>query len=203
MANNRLYYLLFAAAVTMLGACSVSKKALLKYYYTNHEVLDSMEASYKQLYAQKPFSLGFSDKYFDYVSITIITDSIQYIYEFGPDEGLRLKDTLVKYNLNAASIITLIKQMHALRCTWINSLDYYVNDKQLFMVFLSARAVNINAPFSYKKYYILAYFPEAQYFDDEGRLYASRRKRKLRKINNVVYSKINSRVCYTISENFR
>jgi hypothetical protein len=203
MGNKTLHYVLIAVAAIMFGGCSVSKNALLHYYRQNQQTLDSIEASYKQLYAQKPFSIGFSDKYFNYVSVTIVTDSLQYIYEFGPDEEQRLKDTLIKYQLNPVVIITLIRQMHAIHCTWINSVDYYVNNKQMFMVFLSARAVKINTPFTYKRYYILAYFPEPQFFDDEGRLYASRRKRKLRKINNEVYSKINDRVCYTISEDFR
>ena len=187
----------------MLSACSVPKKILLHYYQQNQAALDGIEASYKKLYAQKPFSIGFSDKAFNYVSITIITDSLQYIYEFGPQDEGRLNDTLVKYKLNAPGVISLINSMRALHCTWINSVDYYVAEKQFFMIFLSARPVAVNAPFSYKKYYILAYFPEPQYFDEEGRLYASKRKRRLRKINNEVYGKINDRVCYTISENFR
>jgi hypothetical protein len=184
-------------------ACSVPKKALLHYYTQNHAALDSIEALFKRLHAQKPFSIGFSDLSFNYVSVTIVTDSLQYIYEFGPADGQRLNDTLLKYKLNAAALTDLISRMRRLKCTWINSVDYYVGETQMFMIFLSAKPVAHNAPFSYKKYYILAYFPEPQYFDDEGRLYASKRRHRLRKINNEVYSKINDRVCYTISENFR
>ncbi len=193
--------LLLVAVAT--SSCSVPKKTLLRYYSQNQTTLDGIEASYKKLYAQKPFSLGFSDKEFNYVSITIITDSLQYIYEFGQQEEARLADTLAKYKLNAPGVISLVSKMRAMHCTWINTVDYYVAEKPQFMIFLSARPVAFSAPFGYKKYYILAYFPEPQYFDEEGRLYASKRRRRLRKINNEVYSKINDRVCYTISENFR
>jgi len=199
---KRLYALALLAAVTV-SSCSVPKKTLLRYYSQNQTTLDGIEASYKKLYAQKPFSLGFSDKEFNYVSITVITDSLQYIYEFGPQEEARLADTLVKYKLNAPGIISLVSKMRAMHCTWINTVDYYVAEKPQFMIFLSTRPVAFSAPFGYKQYYILAYFPEPQYFDEEGRLYASKRRRRLRKINNEVYSKINDRVCYTISENFR
>jgi len=203
MGCNRLLWVVICIAAIQLCACSVPKKALLQYYTQNQKMLDGIETDYKRLDAQKPFSVGFSDKDFNYVSITIITDSLQYIYEFNQDEEQRLKDTLVKYRMDVAGVIKLIRQMRSVHCTWINKVDYYVNEKQMFMTFLSARAVGINTPFSYKKYYILAYFPESQYFDDEGRLYTSKRKRRLRKINNEVYSKLNDKVCYTISENFR
>src|SRR6516164_9575476 len=135
MANKRLYFVFLAAAAALLCGCSVSKKALLNYYKQHEETLDSVEASYKHLYAQKPFSIGFSDRSFNYVSVTIITDSLQYIYEFGMDEP-RLKDTLAKYKLDITGVTTLIRQMHTLHCTWINSLDYYVNERQMYMVFL-------------------------------------------------------------------
>jgi hypothetical protein len=203
MVRGNIFYTILLAMVVVLNACSVSKHTLLNYYTQNQHALDSIEATYKQLYAQKPFSVGFSDKAFNFVSVTIITDSLQYIYEFDEEEELRMMDTLAHYSFNAIAVTKLIRQMRAVHCTWINRLDYYVNNKQQFMVFLSARPVAVTAPFSYKKYYILAYFPEPQYFDEAGRLYASRRKRKLRKINNEVYSKINDKVCYTISENFR
>ena len=59
------------------------------------------------------------------------------------------------------------------------------------------------AAFVNKKYYILTYFQQPQYFDSEGRLLVGRRRRHIRKINGDVYHRINDRVCYTISDRFR
>jgi len=202
MRGKRLCNILLVSAGMLLCSCSISKSSLVQYYSKHQKVLDSIEASYKNLYRLNPFSIGFTDRSFNYVSVTIITDTLQYIYDFGVDEP-RLKDTLSKYELNETAVIKLIKQMRTVHCTWINNLVYYENTKAQPMTFISIRPIALHAPFMYKKYYILAYFSQPQYFDSEGRLFAGKRKRRLRKINDEVFLRLNDKVCYTISENFR
>ncbi len=182
-------------------SCS-PKNISTKYYYQNEKVLDKIEESYKKLYQQAPFNVGFTDRIFNTVSLEIITDTLSYIYEFNLNEA-RLNDTLLKYRLNAPQIVELIRQMHSIRCTWINHSEYYVDLKKHSMIFMSIKPVALKALFSYKKYYILTYFPQPQYFDSEGLLLDKRKLKVLRKINGEIFKRINNKVCYTISGNFR
>ena len=96
-----------------------------------------------------------------------------------------------------------INQMKAINCVWINNLDYYADEQKLNMVFLSMKPLLWRLPFSDKKYYILTFFSQPQYFDSEGRVLANRRQRRLRRINDDIFRRINDKVCYTISERFR
>ena len=165
-------------------------------------MLDRIEESYKALYPMGPFNVGFTDRDFKNVSLEIITDTLSYIYEFRIDET-RLSDTLIAYNLNAPKINTLIKQMHDIRCTWIDYADYYVDAKKQNLILMSIKPVALRSLFSYAKYYVLTYFPQPQYFDSEGRLLDKWKKRQLRKINGEVFKRINNKVCYSITGHFR
>ena len=187
----------------MLFRSSCSPKFVsTNYYYQNEKVLDSIEQSYKKLYQQKSFALGFTNKDFKMVSINIITDSLTYIYEFEVNEP-RMTDTLIKYKMPAKGITDLINSMQSIHCTWINNLDYYVDEEKKSVIFISIRPIGLQAPLSYKKYYILTYFAQKQYFDNKGRLLANRKVRRLNKINGEVFKRINDRVCYTVSTTFR
>ena len=114
-----------------------------------------------------------------------------------------MKDTLVKYALSVPGITKLISQMASIHCTWINDLDYYVNYKKESLVYMSIRAKPFNYPFANKKYYILTYFLQPQYYDPEGNLLDRRFRKKLRKINEDVFKRITDKVAYTISDRFR
>ncbi len=185
--------------IATLSSCAT--KNITKYYYQNKSVLDSIEQSYKDQYKHKHFTLEFMDKLFDHVSLEIWTDSIKYIYEFGTTE-MRLKDTLVKYDLMVDGVNKLIRQMQSIHCTWVNNLDYYVANTRHSMIFMSIRPKAINF-LTRKKYYILTYFPVTQYYDKEGRLMVARRLRKVQKINADIFHRITDNVAYTLSDRFR
>ena len=202
MRGKRFYNILLAGMMLLLGSCASRKVFSTNYYFENEKVLTQIEQSYKTLYQAKPFSVGFTDHSFKYISLEIITDSIKYIYEFETKEP-RLNDTLLKYGLPAKGISDLIGQMQSIHCIWINSLDYYSNNRKQSLVFMSIRPVAIHLPFTYEKFYILTFYAQPQYFDSEGRLLERRRLRKLRKINDEIFRRINDKVCYTISERFR
>lgn len=187
------------------GLFSCTGKNISGNYYEKHKPgLDSMEISYKKLYRQKPFTLAFTDKSFHTVSLEIITDSLSYIYEFDAAEQ-RLSDTLNKFNFHTAEIKTLIKTMQRIRCTWVNNFDYYVNDKEHRLIFMSIKPLAFRYPFMPVKYYILAFFFEPQSFDGKGRLLDREGRKRLRKINDAVFRKIetSNRICYTIGEKYR
>jgi hypothetical protein len=165
-------------------------------------VLDSIEESYKAINKINPLSIGFTSRDFNTVSVTMFTDTLNYIYEFTVGES-RLADTLTNYHLPVKPVIALISRMQSIRCTWINTYDYYIDEKRHSLVFMSIKPVALKAPFSYAKYYILTYFQQPQYFDAEGRLLERRKLRRLRKINGDIFKRINDKVCYTVSARFR
>ncbi len=188
--------------VTCRFISSCSSVNISKYYSQNQKTLDSIQQSYKTQSLRRPFSIEFTDKTFNNVSIEIWTDSLKYIYEFESGET-RMRDTLTKYKLPVQAINELIKKMKSIHCTWINNLDYYVNGKKNELVFMSIRPRSLYTPFTNKKYYIITYFAQPQYYDSDGVLLDNRKRRKIRKINNDVFKRINDRVAYTISDRFR
>lgn len=201
MLTNLTRTILFSGILSFIISCS-PKNISTKYYYQNEKVLNRIEETYKSLYQKEPFTIAFTDRNFNTISLEIITDTLSYIYEFTVGET-RLTDTLVVYHLNALKIVELIRQMQSIRCTWIKKIDYYVDEKKNTLIFMSIKPVALKAPFSYSKYYVLTYFPQPQYFDTTGQLLDKRKLRRLRKINGEIFKRINDKVCYTISGNFR
>ncbi len=201
MSIKLMHAILLTGVVGFIFSCS-PKNISTKYYYQNEKILDRIEESYKKLSQQQPFTVAFTSRDFETVSVEIITDTLSYIYEFGVNEP-RLTDTLIKFHLNAPKVVTLIQQMQSIRCTWIKNFEYYVDEKMNTLIFMSIKPVALKAPFSYSKYYVLTYFQQPQHFDSEGRLLDKRKLRRLRKINGEVFKRINDKVCYTISGKFR
>ena len=187
--------------ILLAGSC-VTPKNISNYYLQNQSTLDDIQESYSQLSRQGPFSIEFTDKTFNHVSIEIFTDTVKYIYEFGVTEK-RMADTLIKYKLPAESLQALVLKMQMVHCTWINNLDYYVGQQKEKMVFMSMRPKPLNIPFTNKKYYILAYFAQPQYYNKDGILLDRRSRKRLRKINEDVFRRITDKVAYTLSDRYR
>ena len=200
--RNRYPYNALMFIIILLCSCGSGRSFFTNYYLKNEKTLTVIEQSYKALYQQRRFSIQFTDHSFKNISLEIITDSIKFIYEFEiNDPGL--KDTLFKYGLPVNGVRDLIKQMGSIHCMWINNLDYYTNKGKQALIFMSIRNIAIHLPFTYEKYYILTFYPQPQYFNKDGKLLAKRSLRKLRKINDEIFMRINNKVCYTISERFR
>jgi hypothetical protein len=193
--------LLFSGIASAEFSCS-PKNISANYYYQHEKVLDNIEESYKQLYQQQAFTIAFTDRAFKTISLEIITDTLSYIYGFDIEEP-RLTDTLAVYHFQVSKILDLVQLMRSIQCTWINKLDYYVDEKKNTLILMSIKPVVPGTPFSYKKYYSLTYFPKAQFFDSTGQLLDKRNVRRVRKIKGEVFKRINDKVCYTISGNFR
>lgn len=202
MRSKRSHILSFVCLMGLLCSCTSSKVFTSHYYSENEKVLTEIEQSYKEIYQQRHFSLAFTDKSFNYISLEILTDSIKYIYEFEVKEP-RLQDTLVKYGLPVRNMTSLIGHMRDIHCIWINNLDYYTNNQRHSLVFMSIRHIAFHLPFTSEKYYSLSFYSQPQYFDSDGMLLANRKLRKLRKINGDIFRRINDKVAYTVSERFR
>ena len=192
--------LLLSAA--LLSVCSCTSLNITNYYRKHRATLDNIEQTYQKAYHIKPFSIEFTDRPFDHVSLELVTDTLTYIYEYKVGER-RMQDTLLKYGYDTTAIDRLIAGMRSMECTWINNLDYYAEDTKHSLIYISLWPRIFNSPFVNKKYYILTYFSQPQYFDSNGDLMTGRRLRRIRKINGEVFKKINDKVCYTISAQFR
>jgi len=182
---------------------SCSTKIISNNYYQEQKgTVDSIEGRYEKLNAIKPFALAFTDKDLEIVSIELISDTITRIYEFNTDEQ-RLADTLLKYNYDTSGIYYLIRKMQQTKVTWINNVDYYVNDQPQQLIYLSIKPVTIRYLFSPPKYIALGYFRTPQSFDEKGRLLDNRRTKRIRKIKGQVFYRITDRICYTITDKYR
>ena len=200
MRNKQAHILLFT--VIALYTCSCKTLNITRYYHHHQSVLDSIELEYTQAYKHKPFSIEFTDRAFDRVSLELATDTLTYIYEFWVGED-RMQDTLKKYGFNNQVVNNLITNMRSVDCTWINNLDYYTDERKHSLTYVTLWPRAFNFPFVNKKYYILTYFQQPQYFDSDGNLLVGRRLRHIRKINAEVFRRINDKVCYTLSARFR
>ena len=197
--NNISYFLMM-----LLCSCatSVPQHIAKKYYSKNEVTISRIEETYKNIFVVKPLVIEFTDNDFNYVIIEIKTDSIRYIYEFNVNAN-NLKDTLVKFGFDSNEVLKLIFDMKQIKCTWINTLDYYVEDKKLNLIFMSMRPVYFDLSLAKRKYYTLTFYKQKQYYDTEGRLLDKKNRKLLRIINNEIFWRINDRVCYTISNHFR
>lgn len=194
--------ILFVCIACWLISCSAPKRFATDYYTQNEKTLVRMEESFRALYSVKPFSIEFSDKTYNYISMEFITDSLKYVYEFYLDEPM-LKDSLQKFGYNSEKIAALIEDMRSINCTWINNMDYYSEGTKKSMVFMSVRPKALDLPFSSKKYYILTFYSQPQYYDSNGDLLDNRKLRRLRRVHGEIFRRINDKVCYSLSERFR
>ncbi|MFZ1786631.1 MAG: hypothetical protein WAU23_15595 [Ferruginibacter sp.] len=199
--NKFSHTILFLLIAGFFVSCS-PKNISSRYYFQNEKDLDQIEKSFRNSYRVHPFSIGFTSSDFRKVSVTVITDTLNYIYDFTVGEE-RLADSLTRYRLPAKDILSLIGNMQAIRCTWISNYDFYDDEKKRSLTFMSIKAVALKRPFKKAKYYVLTYFQQPQYFDSEGRLLDRKKLRRLRKINGEIFMRINDKVCYTVSERFR
>jgi hypothetical protein len=196
------YYSTLFALLCLLLSCTYSKKFTQNYYKENETTIQSIRERFKELYDKHPFSLEIKDKKLNRIGIEIHTDSIKYIYSFRTDEPYLL-DTLYKYDFNVKAMSELINDMQKAHCTWITNLDYYEKRQMKFLVFISVRDKKLDAFLQPEKYFTLAFFDQSQPFDEKGRLLDNEDLEKIRKINGSVFRKINDKVYYALSGQFR
>ena len=187
---------------SLLSASCSTKIVSTNIYQEQKENLNKIESRYEKLNPTNHFSLAYTDKKFNIISLEMISDTLTRIYEFNINER-RLADTLIKYNYDTAGIYFLIRKMRDSKVTWINSFDYYVNDQPQQLIILSIKPVTIRYIFSPPKYVALAYFRTNQSFDEKGRLLDNRRTKQVRKIKDQVFYRITDRICYTITDKYR
>lgn len=186
----------------MVSCASAPKHFPVEYYKENEKTILQIEQLYNKANSSKAIAAEFLDNSFKYVTLEMKTDSVRYIYEFNLNEK-NINDTLHKYGYDSSSVRKLIRNMQSIKCTWINKLDYYVDEKKQTLVYMSIRPTALDLPFSRKKYYILTFYKQPQYYDARGRLLYKKNRQSLRKINKEIFWRINDKVCYTLSAKFR
>ena len=204
--HNMLYsskhIILFLLAIRLLSSCAVSNKFPATYYSENENDIVAMEAVYSRIATARPISIGFTDKEFRHVLVEMKTDTVRYVYEFNIADP-SLFDSLHHYGYDTAATLQLMRYMKKTQCTWINTLDYYTSGRKRLLTFMSIRHKSLSVPFSAEKYFILTFYKQPQYYDENGILLDRRNLRRARKVNNEIFKRINDRVCYTISAKFR
>ena len=194
--------LIFFPAISLLLTSCSTKIVSTNYYQEHKGIVDSIERQYERLNPRNHFSLAFTDKEFNIVSLEMITDTLTRVYEFNVHDQ-KLADTLKKYSYDSTGVYYLVRKMKEAKVTWINSFDYYVNDQPQQLIILSIKPKTVRYIFSPPKYIALSYFRTPQYFDERGRLLDGRRTKEVRKIKGQVFYKITDRICYTITEKYR
>lgn len=194
--------LLLCCGSYLLIACSVPRGFPAKYYQQNEKELNEIEVMYKSIDPAKPLSIAFTDKQFEHVSLEMKTDSLRYIYEFALADPT-MKDSLMKYGYDTSIVVQMLHKMKLIKCTWINALEYNTDTKNQLLTFMSIRHKALEIPFSARKYFILTFYEQPQYYDVDGLLLDRRDLRRLRKVNNEIFRRITDKVCYTLSAKFR
>ncbi len=193
---------IFLAAILLFLLAACGRQFSANYYKKNFATLSKIKQQYQTLYEQKAFSIEFKDKKFEQLSFEIRQDTIRYIYNFWLKQH-DLADTLEKYGYDAKRIISLVADMQEVKCTWINKLDFYVDRKRQSLINISIRDIKFDSRFKAEKYYTLAYFTQAQHFNEKGLLVAHAGDKKIMKINYATYYRITDSVAFAITENFR
>jgi hypothetical protein len=190
--------------LSILTSCTVSKIYPEKYYTDNKVQLHQTEEMYRRATHQKSFAAGFTSLDFSSVSIELKTDTVRYIFDFSVGDK-NMNDTLHKFGYDTAIIQRIILNMQAVKSTWINKLDYYVDGNQQTLSFFSipVKQFSFFPLLQKRKYYVYTFYNQPQAYDSLGRLLDKKQSRRLRKVNGQHFLRINDRVSYTISGKFR
>jgi hypothetical protein len=202
MKQSLQHIVILSLLIITISSCSVSRSFPVNYYKQHEKDIVGIEAVYSHIAQPRLLSLGFTNRQLSQVLIEMKTDSIRYIYEFNLNNPA-MYDSLHKYGYDTTATAYLLQYMKKANCTWVNKLDYYVDGQKRLLTFMSIRNKSLRAPFSPEKYFILTFYNQPQYYDENGVLLDRRNLRRQRKINNEIFYRINGKVCYTISTKFR
>jgi hypothetical protein len=192
------------AAILLLSSCTISRVYPKEYYEQHKTTLHQTESLFKQVTQRRSLAIAFTDLDFSDISLELKNDTIRYIYEFTAGEP-RMNDSLYKFGYDSTQVNTIVKNMQAMRSTWINTLGYNIGGTERRLIFISApvKQFTLFPLLQKRKYYLYHFYTQPQYYDEQGRLLDRRRLRRLRKVNNEIFWRINDKVCYTISGKFR
>lgn len=202
---SRLQHIVFLLQLALLittTGCAYRKNFTRDFYTSNEARLEKLTKDYNALYTEKPFALLFETKDFNDIGFEIITDTVKYIYHFNLLQT-NFTDTLKHYHYNLQKMKQLIEDMQQIQCTWITKLDYYENFDKRFLTLMAVRNEALNIAFKGESYCTLAFFDRPQPFDDKGRLLDRADRKRNRQINGYKLNRVNDRVGFAITKNYR
>lgn len=169
-------------------SCTTARKSA-GYYYSNQDVINEIRAYYDSLYAQKPLTIGFTDKSFKYYVMEVATDTVRYVYNTEKSER-RLYETITKFDYDTSLLRKLSIKMKEIKCLWLDKSSFYIDEKKETVTFLSFKSVAIDKPFVENKYYILLFLPHPIKHTE---VKARAKKGQIVRINDLVYFAIGNR----------
>ena len=174
----------------MVSCRATSERKSAKYYQQNKTQITEILKLYEKLYAQQPFSGGYSDKSYKYVTMEILTDTVRYIYSSKGDSKTKLFETIRKFDYDTTMLKKWSIQMKDIKCLWLSKATFNVNQKEEIVTFLSFKSVLIDKPFVENKYYILLFVPHPI---NDPAIKARVKKGDLVKIDELVYFMIGNK----------
>lgn len=196
--------LLFLLILFCCSHCTVSKIYPVEYYNENKDDLHALQGLYTKATEKMQVAIAFSDLDFHKLSIEFKTDTVKYVYDFSYGES-RVNDSVSKFGFDTTLVQQIIKTMHTIKCSWINTLDYYFEGNKKMLLFMSVvvRQFSPLPLLQKRKYYLFNFYEQPQYYDEKGRLLDKKKLTRLRKVNNEIFWRITDKVCYTVSGKFR
>lgn len=200
--TTNIFVLIIFYTTLIVSSCAYPKNFTKDFYSQNERTLEGIASTYKQLYNEKPFAILFENKSFQNISFEIITDSLKYIYHFNLSEPA-FADTLTRYKFNTKKMQGFIADLQKIQCTWITNVDYYENYTKRYLVLMSVRNKALNNTFKGESYCTLAFFERPQPADEKGRFLDRSDRKRTRQINGFELLRINDRVGYAITKQYR
>ena len=188
--KNKVPYYTLAMLVWILASCaSVTKRKSADYYLQNKKEINEIRKSYLDLYAQQPFSAGFTDRSFKYYVMEVKTDSVRYIYNTEKNEPQVYK-LINRFKYDTTKLYDMSVKMHDIKCLWISRSSFFTNDRRDSVTYLSFRSANNQGIFVENKYYILIFLNHPT---NSPMVKARLKKGDLFKIDDLVYFTIGSK----------
>jgi hypothetical protein len=185
-----LYALISMSAIFILGCTATSKRKSENYYYQNKDQITEILKLYERLYTHQPFSAGYSDKSYKYVTMEVITDTVRYVFNNKGDSKTKLFETIRKFDYDTAMLKELSERLKTIKALWLSKAIFNVNGKKEAVTFLSFKSVLVEKPFVENKYYILLFPPHAV---NNPEAKAKIQKGDIVMINDSVYFMIGSK----------
>jgi hypothetical protein len=185
----KLFLILSLPALLLASCASVTKRRSAEYYLEHKKEINEVKDLYTQLYAQQPFSAGFTDRSFKYYVMEVTTDSVRYIYNTEKNEPQVYK-MISRFKYDTTKLRSMSVKMKDIECLWLSKSSFFSNEKKDSVTYLSFRSANNQGMFVENKYYILIFLNHPI---NTPAMKARLKRGDLFKIDELVYFTIGSK----------
>jgi hypothetical protein len=189
MGKCKLYVCLLSILAGWSSCAVNSPRKSTAYYEKNKVAIHELVDYYNNLYQHQPFSVGFTDKSFEYYLMEVTTDTLRYIYNTEKSEE-KLFETIGRFKYDTSQLKKLAAKMKEIKCLWLDKTFFYLDEKKEIVTFLSFKSVAVDKPFVENKYYVLVFLEHKL---DHPAIKARIKKGELVRVNDLVYFMIGNR----------